>query len=465
MDSDTPSDHNRYSDAKDPLLESGTLGIRSTKLRWIALLLACSSNFGPFFCFDNPQALQTYLQADLQISDSQFALLYSVYSFPNIVLPLIGGAIIDKLGVRIAIILFATFLIGGQVVVTIGAANLSYGLMIFGRVLFGLGGESLTVSQSSITAKWFAGKELAFAMGATLCISRLGSSLNSFLSPKIYLSSGELYTPFLVGAILCVVSWAGSLTLCLIDKRADAQEGTVQRSQDESDQIKLADLKKLSLLFYLLLFNCFFLYGAFFGLNNNLNDMMVKRFGFSPSDAGNFIPIVYLCSAVITPFFGMFTDKYGKRIIFMFIASVIFLLDHIIIAFLNDHPADDPNYGMVGALGGIGIFYSTYAAIFWPCVPLVVPAKVTGTAYGVITALQNLMLAIIPLVLSAIQEGTESFHQGYFWSEICLAIVVGFGLVITAWMYFVDIKKGGRLNRPGTNRASSSKVRSFVSGR
>lgn len=465
---DRDSYHENFSDtlskpdAKEHLIDKANVGLRTTKLRWIVLLLACFTNFGNYFSFDNPQAVQSALNDEMNLSSLQFNMLYSIYSLPNIVLPLFGGLIIDRIGVRVALAFFPVILIIGQTIVTIGAAKGSYGVMLAGRVVFGLGGECLGVSQSSVTAKWFMGKELAFALGATLCISRIGSSLNSFLSPKIYGWTGEIYVPFMIGAILCIVSWVAAMALGLLDKKADEQEGTGPGSGDDGGHISLKDLKDFKLVYFLLLFNCFFLYGGFFGLTNNLNDLMVSRFGFTSDQAGNYIPIVYLCSAVITPMFGMYTDRKGKRVLFMLVASCLFLADHLVTAFLADTNPGDPNYGMLAVLLGIGLFYSTYAAIFWPCIPLVVKEKAVGTAYGIVSALQNLMLTIIPIALGAIHDSTESNKHGYFWTEITLAGVVLCGILVTTWIYIEDIRKGGKLNRPGTAREKASGARSLA---
>ena len=50
----------------------------------------------------------------MHLSAFQYNLLYSVYSFPNIILPFIGGFLVDKLGVRFGIFLFSFILIIGQ---------------------------------------------------------------------------------------------------------------------------------------------------------------------------------------------------------------------------------------------------------------------------------------------------------------------------------------------------------------
>jgi MFS family permease len=73
-------------------------------------------------------------------------MLYSVYSFPNIILPFFGGILIDKLGVRVAILIFSTVLIAGQMIFTLGGFLTKYWLMILGRTLFGIGSESLTAA-------------------------------------------------------------------------------------------------------------------------------------------------------------------------------------------------------------------------------------------------------------------------------------------------------------------------------
>jgi len=71
------------------------------------------------------------------------------------VLPLFGGILIDKIGIRLGLILFTVVLTIGQLVFTIGGYQESYWIMMLGRFIFGLGGESMTVAQSAIVSAWF----------------------------------------------------------------------------------------------------------------------------------------------------------------------------------------------------------------------------------------------------------------------------------------------------------------------
>ena len=87
--------------------------------------------------------------------------------------------------------------------------------MLAGRVLFGFGGESLTVAQSALVSVWFQDKELAFALGINLSIARIGGVINNVLSP-IFWTDGHFSLWF--GLIVCGVSFFCCVLLTRLDK-------------------------------------------------------------------------------------------------------------------------------------------------------------------------------------------------------------------------------------------------------
>ena len=99
------------------------------------------------------------------------------------VLPLFGGIFLDKIGMRLGTVMFTAVLTLGQFVFYLGGDQMQYSLMLAGRVIFGLGGECMSVAQSSLISTWFKGKEMNFALGLNLSVSRLGSVLNSNTIP------------------------------------------------------------------------------------------------------------------------------------------------------------------------------------------------------------------------------------------------------------------------------------------
>jgi hypothetical protein len=102
--------------------------------RYLVLFLICVLTFGGYYSYDLPGSL-SYAYTDpsiLNLSAFQYVpplpplyycnilrrynLLYSVYSWPNTILPFFGGYISDKwLGIRASTIMFAVLVACGQV--------------------------------------------------------------------------------------------------------------------------------------------------------------------------------------------------------------------------------------------------------------------------------------------------------------------------------------------------------------
>lgn len=436
-----------------------TKTIRQTAWRWFALSLTCLVNFALYYCYHLPQALQPPIEEKYGLNDVQFNILYSIYSLPNIILPFIGGVLIDHLGVRIAMNLFGFILIIGQGLFTYGAYIENFSVMVLGRFVFGLGGESLAVSQLPMVSKWFSMEELSFAWGFGRAAIRVGSSLNGFFTPKIYAWTGSVYMPLLVATIVTIVSWLCGLVLGYMDRLAEKQEGDLGLPHVQKEKFHFRDLKLLPFLVGLLLLNYCCLYGSLFAFSNNVSNLLVKRFGFSIIQAGNLVMIIYLGAAFIGLFFGKLLDRHGKRIRVLIIASMFFLASELLVVFLSDGTSENPNYGVVAALLGISLFYSVYSTVFFPCLPLLVEKRMLGTVTGMITASLNLTLTLYPLVLGVIHDKTEDVQHGYFWTEITLACSIGLGVLVSIWIYEVDAKHGKKLDKTPLERRNEVKER------
>ncbi len=69
-------------------------------VRWFVLFNACCFLLGSYVCYDNPGPIESTMEKNLNISKTEWSLLYAVYSYPNIVLPVFGGLLLNKLGLR-----------------------------------------------------------------------------------------------------------------------------------------------------------------------------------------------------------------------------------------------------------------------------------------------------------------------------------------------------------------------------
>jgi MFS family permease len=114
--------------------------------------------------------------------------------------------------------LLLSFLVAaGQFLVAYGLQSGSFGLVVGGRMLFGVGGESLAVAQSRLVTQWFAGKELALAIGLNLSIARVGTVVNNVLSP-IVAERWSVPAAFWVGFFSCLLSFCCTVATIVVDR-------------------------------------------------------------------------------------------------------------------------------------------------------------------------------------------------------------------------------------------------------
>lgn len=191
-----------------------------------------------------------------------YSLLYTVYSIPNMILPILGGILLDSIGIRAGLILFCAILTLGQFIFMLGGFQLNYNELILGRTIFGMGGESMGVAQSSIISVWFKGKELAFALGLNLSVSRLGSVINAAIVPTVYQSKGLGYA-LLVGFIFCIFSLLSGIGIVYLDKKAEKNSEKKIIIRDD-EKFKFSDLYSFNISFWILTGSCVLTYMSIF---------------------------------------------------------------------------------------------------------------------------------------------------------------------------------------------------------
>jgi MFS family permease len=247
--------------------------------RWLILLFTCIMMIGNYYSYDIPAALNTQLDeyfGKTEDFEIYFSLLYTLYSIPNIILPFFGGYFVDRLGVRLCLLVFACAITIGQIIFAFGVSIKSWPVMFLGRIVFGFGGESLGVGNSALLSQWFMGKELAFAFGLNLSIARLGSVFNNLLSPALATSANVQFAVWF-GAILCGASVFSVICLSSIDKSFestssgmhsqllnDEEDGEPSKPKEEEEKTSLKDVFLFPQAFWVLVISCVVVYGKIF---------------------------------------------------------------------------------------------------------------------------------------------------------------------------------------------------------
>ncbi|XP_036612775.1 major facilitator superfamily domain-containing protein 1 isoform X2 [Trichosurus vulpecula] len=388
----------------------------------------------------------------MQVHTVTFMLLYSWYSWPNVILCFFGGFLIDRVfGIRWGSVIFSFIVCIGQVIFAMGALINAFWLMQLGRFVFGIGGESLAVAQNTYAVSWFKGKELNLVFGLQLSMARIGSTVNLNVMGWLYSKIGLFGLPghttlgitLMIGGVTCVLSLICALILGYMDWRA---EQILHKEQGKiGEVIKLTDVKDFSLSLWLIFVICACYYVAIFPFIGLGKVFFMGKFKLSEQQASAVNSIVYVISAPLSPIFGLMVDKTGRNIFWVLCAVVATMASHMIMVFTFWNPWI--------AMCLLGISYSLLACALWPMVAFVVPEHQLGTAYGFMQSIQNLGLAVMSIVAGEILD-----IWGYFFLEIFFIACVSVSFLAVVLLYLVDCTRGGSLNYTSRQRLELSMV-------
>eukprot|EP00276_Gloeochaete_wittrockiana_P025267 CAMPEP_0184370298 /NCGR_PEP_ID=MMETSP1089-20130417/162740_1 /TAXON_ID=38269 ORGANISM="Gloeochaete wittrockiana, Strain SAG46.84" /NCGR_SAMPLE_ID=MMETSP1089 /ASSEMBLY_ACC=CAM_ASM_000445 /LENGTH=555 /DNA_ID=CAMNT_0026712879 /DNA_START=102 /DNA_END=1769 /DNA_ORIENTATION=+ len=435
---------------------------------WLVLSSICFLTFGSYWVYDTPGAIQTPLtwwfgnstmgRPSYNYTNTDNSLLYSVYSWPNVVLAFFGGFIVDRFtGVRQGAFLFCSLVFMGQVIFALGIQFKYYWVCVFGRFFYGLGGESLTVAQSTFTARWFDGKLLALAFGITVSFSRIGSSVNFIVTPTLathaYSWAQSVPVAIWFGTAMCVVSLVAVGIAALLDILGEDRIKEKPKNVDD-EKPSLMHVRFFPLPAWNLMLTTMIFYIAVLVFYQVASDIMQNTGQmYSPTTASYFISIPNIVSIIASPLFGFIIDKNGRALWFIFFASLALVIAHL--GFLYNAIAAAGSFLIPPAalMIWMGFAYSAGAAALWPILANIVHESLLATGYGTMTSLQNLGLAAAPLVVSLIQ-GHISDHTWHYAAPIIVFILCALtSAALTLLNIFLDKKfTDGRLNASGRQR-------------
>src|SRR5271165_7598380 len=287
----------------------------SPLFRWLVLIFVSLAMFGSYYAYDALSPLADVLKQQLHFTDENIGFLQAIYSFPNIFTVVIGGLIIDRLGLRKSLMIFGVLSVIGP---AITASSSTLAFMAAGRLIFGMGAESLNVAVTAALARWFKGKELSFAFGINLTICRLGSfaALNSPTWARSAYANWRW--PFLIAlgvSSLCVI---GAIIYWVMEVHA---EKVYHLGEVSTDKVVFGDLFKFGMSYWFIVALCVTFYSAIFPFQTFAVKFFMEAHGKSREFGGFLSSTLTACSMIFTPLFGLMVDRVGKRAILMMLGS------------------------------------------------------------------------------------------------------------------------------------------------
>eukprot|EP00028_Trichosphaerium_sp_Am-I-7-wt_P003982 CAMPEP_0168519658 /NCGR_PEP_ID=MMETSP0405-20121227/7458_1 /TAXON_ID=498012 /ORGANISM="Trichosphaerium sp, Strain Am-I-7 wt" /LENGTH=328 /DNA_ID=CAMNT_0008540261 /DNA_START=354 /DNA_END=1337 /DNA_ORIENTATION=+ len=319
-----------------------------------------------------------------------------------------------------------------------------------GRFIFGMGAESLNVTQSSMISKWFSdGTELATAFGLTLALSRLGDYLAIVTGDKIAKVAGGRYEWTLwVGVIAVGLSLTAVLLYCFLDIFAGK---ALPKKPMKKEEIRFSAVLHFDKRFFLIAFITMTYYAGVLPFTSLATNFIEAKWGpytvdnkFVYKNASTISGIVVLASIVLSPLLGKLVDVVGYRPYFILLGSFIMIPAHCLLGALNLNPI----YSFVA----IGLSFALVPSALWPCIPLIIKEENTATAFGLMTSIQNAGLAIVGVVVGQIVNAYVSATddkkeqvKGYNYAMAFFVCMDCIGFLLTEWLIIVDHYSGKTL--------------------
>ena len=427
-------------DAPEALAGSAAAAEPGPAWRWSVLLFLSLALFGGYYIYDSLGMAADLIKQAFGISDAQYGLLSGAYSLAAVLVLLGGGVIIDRIGAQRAVLLFGGITSLAGVVMALAPG---YPVMLAGRFLLGVGSEPLIVAVTTALVRWFKGRELAFAFGLNITAARLGSvaaDRSPQWGPSFY--AGDASRPLRLAAVIGLSCVACAVVFAVLEARA--QKRFALRAPGTPDRISLAELRGFGASYWLLTGLCMAFYAALFPFQSFATKFFIEAHGTPREDAGALLSYLPTASMIATPIVGLLVDRVGRRAMLLLLGAVLATPVYFLLT-VRGIPLLLP-------IGLLGIAMSLIPAILWPTVAYLVEEKRLGTAYGLMTLLQQLILFGVSAALGLANDLAGASAQnpgGYRPGMWLLGLLSVTGLGLAAALFGVE--RGPRGN--GIERA------------
>jgi len=385
--------------------------------RWAVLIFVSVAMGGNYYIYDSINPLERIFIDQLGFSATAFGWLNASYSVAAVLTLLVGGIVIDRIGTKKAMTAFTVLCLIGAVMT---AAKGEAPLMIAGRTVLGLGAESMIVAATTALAKWFRGKELSFAFGINLTIARLASVAadnsptwaHSIYYPQGSSGPASWRGPLLIAVGAGVLAVVTALVYWVLESRAEKQY-ELGRAGD-IDKLEFRGIFRFNLSYWLVVGLCFTFYSAIFpfrtfAIDFFTNKILAAHGGLAASEAmrvwshekaGFFNSLLPFSAMIATPLFGLLVDRVGKRAWFMMLGSLLLMPVYLMMAYTN--------VSLFVPVSLMGIAFSLIPAVMWPSVAYIVEQSRLGTAYALMTLIQQIGFFLLNLLIGLANDHSHA---------------------------------------------------------
>jgi len=259
-----------------------------------------------------------------------------------------------------------------------------------------------------------------------LTIARLGSflALNSPTWAKGAFVNWQW--PLLITVAMGTFCVIGPLIYATMENRASKKFAMKEASG--TDKVNLREIFRMTPSYWFVVLMCVTFYSAIFPFQTFAIKFFQEAHATTREYAGFLSSLLTLFAMIFTPLFGILVDRVAKRSLFMMFGSILLVPVYLMMAYTP--------IPLIVPMAMMGIAFSLVPAIMWPSVAYIVEEKKLGTAYGLMTMIQNIGLAGYNLLIGWANDfsGASPTNPGGYSLGMWIFSASGFLGFFFAWM-------------------------------
>ena len=217
----------------------------------------------------------------------------------------------------------------------------------------------------------------------------------------------------------------------------------------QPDKLVLADLFRFTHSYWFIVGLCLVFYSAVFPFRTFAIKFFMEGHGASRELGGFLNSVLPLSAMVATPLFGLLVDRVGRRALFMMAGSALLVPAFVLLV---------PGLGLTPTLylpiALLGVAFSLVPAVMWPSVTYVVEQHRLGTAYALMTLVQQVGVMVMNWAIGAANDAaaaSQANPAGYAPGMWLFSLLGFLGIVFAILLRRAETgpaRTGSRRSRP-----------------
>ncbi|KAF3762889.1 MFS general substrate transporter [Cryphonectria parasitica EP155] len=382
-------------------------------MKIIAVALVSAIGFGSHWSSGVTGAMKSTLKKELNINNTQYAVLEASEDFMVTALILVSGLVTDRIGGAGAMLYGNAIFSVGAILIAAATQVRNYKFMIFGTIVQALGDIATQVAQYKIFSSWFAPSNgFASTLGFELGIGKIGSFVGQATANIIATNLGDFAWVYWMAVFMNLFTNVATLVFYFFNKWSEKRYGnlrdpaTGEKLTEKSEKWDFRKMLELPWPFWLVIMFSLFQTSAAIIFSQNATELAEQRFNVSAVTAGWYSSLSQYMGFFFVPLVGIFIDILGNRLSVMMVCGCGMLVAMCLAAWgptVSGTAASFGVYAVALTLGPTVIVDSIRTSMWYH--------EVFGSAYAVKIAVNNSMNIIVRVITGVIQDADDNSYD------------------------------------------------------